>query len=83
MCCPFFALANSKRRKIIELLSERLLTSTEIANNFDIYHHSVSKHLKVLLNANLVTFKKSGRLRIYSLNKKAIKDVILQIEKLL
>ena len=83
MFSPFTALANSKRRKIIELLSERPLTSTEIANNFDIYHHSVSKHLKVLLNANLVTFKKSGRLRIYRLNKKTVKKVILQINSLL
>ena len=50
----FKALSDPTRRRILELLDERDMTAGQIADQFDISQPSVSHHLNVLKNANLI-----------------------------
>ena len=64
----FTALADPTRRLLIEELSTRdLRTPTEFARDLPITRQAVSKHLKILEEANLITARKVGRERRYSL----------------
>jgi len=64
----FKALSDPTRRRILELLDERDMTAGQIADQFDISQPSVSHHLNVLKNANLILWIKDGQSIIYSLN---------------
>lgn len=62
------ALADSKRRQIINLLEERPRTTNEISEFFDVSRFAVMKHLNVLEEANLIKVKREGRKRWNILN---------------
>jgi len=64
----FKALSDPTRRRILELLDERDMTAGQIADQFDMSQPSVSHHLSVLKNANLILWIKEGQSIIYSLN---------------
>ena len=64
----FEALASTARRKILACLAEGNLTAGEIASFFDMSKPAISKHLRVLQNANLISREKKGQYIIYSLN---------------
>ena len=55
------ALADSTRRSILLRVSEKECTINEIAEPYDMSLAAVSKHIKVLENANLIQKKKVGR----------------------
>jgi DNA-binding transcriptional ArsR family regulator len=64
----FAALADPMRRLLIEKLSaEGTKTATEFARELPITRQGVSKHLKILKEAELVTQRQEGRERHYSL----------------
>jgi len=63
----FAALASTPRRKILAYLSETSLTAGEIAERFDMTKPSLSKHLKILEGAGLVTSDKRGQFVHYQL----------------
>ena len=63
----FEALSSTVRRKILAYLSATDLTAGEIAARFAISKPSVSKHLSILENANLVRGEKRGQFIHYSL----------------
>ncbi len=63
----FAALASTPRRKILAYLSETSLTAGEIAQRFDMTKPSLSKHLRILEEAGLVTSEKRGQFVHYSL----------------
>lgn len=70
----FIALAEPTRRTIVELLAERgAMPAMEIGKKFHASPPAISQHLKVLREAKIVTMKKSGRERIYSVNPSAMK----------
>ena len=65
----FKALADPTRRAILDLLREGPKTTSEIVEPFpDLSRFAVMKHLDILRNADLVTTRAEGRLRINSLN---------------
>ncbi|MBS4535327.1 winged helix-turn-helix transcriptional regulator [Clostridium sp. D2Q-14] len=72
----FKALSDPTRRKIIEYLKERDMTAGEIANYFDISKPSISHHLSILKNAELVLWEKDGQNVIYSLNTTVVQEVM-------
>lgn len=72
----FKALSDSTRRKILSLLKEGDMTAGEIADHFDISKPSISNHLNILKNANLVLWDKKGQNIYYSLNTTAFQDVM-------
>ena len=63
----FVALSSTVRRRILAYLSKTTLTSSEIADRFDMSKPAISKHLGVLENAGLVTFEKKGQFVHYTL----------------
>ena len=72
----FKALSDANRRKIINLLRKKDMTAGEIADNFDISKPSISEHLKILKNADLISSEKNGQFITYFLNSSILEDVI-------
>ncbi|MBU3812597.1 MAG: autorepressor SdpR family transcription factor [Zhenhengia sp.] len=72
----FKALSDPSRRKIIQLLKEGDLTAGEIADHFDMAKPSISHHLNLLKQANLVLSQKQGQNVIYSLNTTTLQDAL-------
>lgn len=69
------ALSDSTRRKILELLKDSDLGVSEIAKNFNISLPSISHHLNILKQANLVTSRRNGQEIIYSLNLSVFEEI--------
>lgn len=72
----FRALDDPIRRAILEMLKERDLTAGEIANAFHISKPSISYHLDLLKQADLVFADKKGQYVYYSLNTSVLDEVI-------
>jgi len=72
----FKALDDPTRRKIIEMLREKDLTAGEIADAFSISKPSISHHLDLLKQANIVLSIKKGQFITYSLNTSVLDDLI-------
>lgn len=64
----FKALNDQTRRQILELLKDEDLSAGAIADAFEISKPSISHHLDILRQANLVSSKKQGQYVVYSLN---------------
>jgi len=69
------ALSDPTRRKILELLKKRDMPVSQIAKHFDMKLPSVSHHLNMLKQANLVTFQRQGQELIYSLNISVFEEI--------
>jgi DNA-binding transcriptional ArsR family regulator len=76
----FQALADPTRRAILVLLAAQALTPNAIAENFHTTRQSVSKHIKVLTESQLVKQEYSGREIYYHLNAKKMKEAADWIE---
>lgn len=72
----FKALADPTRRQILKLLQERDMTAGEIAEHFNMTKPSISHHLSVLKNSELVLDERQGQNIIYSLNMTIFQDLI-------
>ena len=72
----FKALNDKTRRDILELLKEKDLTAGEIADAFHITKPSISHHLDLLKQAELVLSIKKGQFIHYSLNTTVMDDMI-------
>jgi DNA-binding transcriptional ArsR family regulator len=69
------ALSDPTRRRIVEMLAERSLSSGEIAGRFSVTAPAVSQHLKVLRNARLVRVRTEGQRRIYELDRDGVEEL--------
>lgn len=72
----FKALNDQTRRDIVELLKKGDLTAGEIADHFDISKPSISHHLDLLKQANIVSSVKQGQYIYYSLNTTVLDEII-------
>ncbi|WP_299819499.1 autorepressor SdpR family transcription factor [uncultured Pontibacter sp.] len=72
----FKALNDNTRREILNLLKEKDMTAGEIAEAFSITKPSISHHLDILSQAELVTSEKQGQFVIYSLNTTVLDDIL-------
>lgn len=72
----FKALNDPARRTILELLRKKPLTAGEIAEHFDMTKPSISYHLDLLRQADLVYSKKKGQNVMYELNTTVVEDAI-------
>ena len=64
---PFEAIADPNRRYLLEELRRGPKTVNELSSGLPISRPAVSQHLKVLLDADLVSAQSKGTSRIYSL----------------
>ncbi len=78
----FKALNDKTRRDILDLLKKEDLTAGQIAAEFDISKPSISHHLDLLKQANLVGSVKNGQFVTYSLNTTILEEVMQWIIEL-
>jgi DNA-binding transcriptional ArsR family regulator len=71
----FLALADPTRRAIVERLANGEATVSQLAAPFDMALPSVSKHLRVLERAGLMTQERVGRTRVCRLNRAPLDDL--------
>ena len=77
MGLPWKALSDDNRRRILLLLKEKdIITPTEIAEHYKFTMPGVSINLRILKEADLITEKKEGKNRLYSLNRKTTSDLV-------
>lgn len=72
----FKALNDPTRREILQLLKDRDLTAGEIADQFNISKPSISHHLDLLRQADLVQSVKEGQFIYYSLNTTVMDEIL-------
>jgi len=75
------ALSDQTRRKILEMLKKKDLSAGSIGKNFNITLPSLSHHLNILKNADLVTSRRQGQEIIYSLNLSVFEEVAKSLVK--
>jgi DNA-binding transcriptional ArsR family regulator len=71
----FNAIAEARRREILELLAEQERPVGEIVDQLGLEQPSVSKHLRVLRDVDLVRVRRDGRQMLYRTNAEAIKPL--------
>ena len=69
------AIAEPHRRRILELVANRELSAGEIASSFEISRPAVSQHLTVLRGAGLVSERRDGTRRLYSIRPEGFADL--------
>lgn len=69
------ALADPSRRTVLEILRGHPATAGELADALPIARPGVSRHLRVLRDAGLVTVRQQAQRRIYSLHPEALVEV--------
>ncbi len=77
---PFQAIADPTRRAILLLLASQSMTAGAIAANFDTARPTVSKHLQILTECELLKQEQSGREIHYHLNAEKMKQIASFIE---
>ena len=76
MNTAFKALADPTRREILQLLVKQPLPSGKIAEHFSSSWPTISRHLAVLKEADLVLVVRDGQQLVYELNTTVFQDVI-------
>lgn len=77
----FGNLANPLKIEIISALKEKNMSVTELVKELNVEQSKLSHSLTSLRQCSLVEVKKSGKKRIYSLNKKTILPILKIIDK--
>jgi DNA-binding transcriptional ArsR family regulator len=80
----FTAISHRARRQMLDLLTEEERSVNDIAGHFEMSRPAVSQHLRVLLDAGLVTERRHGRERRYRLVPEPlgpVRDWIAQYEQ--
>ncbi|WP_423128768.1 ArsR/SmtB family transcription factor [Gaoshiqia sp. Z1-71] len=76
----FQAIADPTRRAILLLVASQSLTAGAIASNFDTARPTVSKHLQILTECELLKQEQNGREIYYHLNPQRMKEIADFIE---
>jgi DNA-binding transcriptional ArsR family regulator len=76
----YAALAEPHRRQILDLLRERERSVGELVDRLGLSQPGVSKHLRVLREADLVGARAAGRHRLYGLRARPLAEVDAWLE---
>ena len=76
----FQAIADPTRRAILTLLALQALTPGAIADNFKSSRQTISKHIQILTECELLKAEQTGREIYYHINAKEMKEVADFIE---
>ncbi len=77
-----WALADSNRQKILNLLKKKDLSVSELLSHFSISGASLSYHLNILYTVGLISRRRQGKNIIYSLNLSVLEEIISQLTKI-
>jgi DNA-binding transcriptional ArsR family regulator len=69
------ALAEPRRREILQLIRDRELSAGDIASGFDVSRPAISQHLGVLKEAGLVSERREGTKRFYRARPEGLKEL--------
>ena len=72
---PFNAVAEPKRRQVLEVLGTREMSVNELVERLGWNQPMVSKHLGVLKEVGLVSERRAGRQRLYRVNAERLKPI--------
>jgi DNA-binding transcriptional ArsR family regulator len=75
------ALSDPTRRKILEMLKKKDMSAGEISKNFDMTLPSLSHHLNVLKQSDLISGQRRGQEIIYSLNLSVFEEMAEKLVK--
>jgi DNA-binding transcriptional ArsR family regulator len=65
----FRALAEPRRRRVVEILARRgTLSASQISREFDVTPQAISQHLRVLREANVLRMERRAQRRLYTFN---------------
>jgi DNA-binding transcriptional ArsR family regulator len=76
----FQAIADPTRRAIITLVALHAMTPSAIAENFDSSRQTISKHIQILTECELLKQEQNGREIYYHLNPRKMKEIADFIE---
>lgn len=76
------ALADPTRREILNLLKNGRLSAGEITQHFSVSAPSISRHLSVLKEADLIRDQREGKYIYYQLNASVLEEILLWITEL-
>ena len=76
------ALADPIRREILNLLKSGRLSAGEITDHFDVTAASISRHLSVLKEADLIRDERKGKFIYYEINVSVLEETLLWISDL-
>ena len=76
------ALSDPIRREILNLLKSGRLSAGEICEHFDVTGASISRHLSVLKDADLIRDTREGKFIYYDLNASVLEEIMLWITDL-
>ena len=71
------ALGDPIRREILHFLKEGRLSAGEISDHFPVTDASISRHLSVLKDADLIRDAREGKFIFYELNTSVLEEVML------
>jgi DNA-binding transcriptional ArsR family regulator len=75
------ALAEPRRRRILELVANRELSAGQIASKFDVTRPAISQHLTILKEAGLVEERRDGTRRLYRTRPEGFADLRAFLER--
>ena len=76
------ALSDPIRRQILNLLKRGRLSAGEIVDRFEVTGASISRHLSVLKEADLIRDSREGKFIYYELNASVLEEILLWIADL-
>ena len=76
------ALSDPIRREILNLLKKGRMSAGEISDNFTVTAASISRHLSVLKEADLIRDKREGKYIYYELNTSVLEEIMLWVREL-
>jgi len=76
MGSPWKAPSDDSRREMLLLLKKRDMIPTEIAEHFNFTLPALSSHLRILKDADLISEKKQGKNRLYSVNRHRVLELV-------
>ena len=76
------ALADPIRREILNMLRKQRMAAGDIAEHFSVTAPSISRHLSVLKDADLIRDTREGKFIYYDLNASVLEEIMLWITDL-
>ena len=76
------ALADPIRREILNLLKKGKMSAGDISNHFPVTAASISRHLSVLKDADLIRDRREGKFIFYELNTSVLEEIMLWLTEL-
>lgn len=72
----FHALAEPRRRRVVEILAHRgKLSASQICDEFDVTPQAISQHLRVLREANVIRMERRAQRRLYTFNPQSTNQI--------